>query len=261
MIPKLGKFGNWKLLQAIVLTLCQSRFDEVFCTTESSSWYVLFLKKIGVLRLPVTVVNVAMLRPAYRTAFSRFIIGQLLKHANLVISYASFQIPLIFSTFGVPQDRQRFVKFHMDREFVLTHKSNSRESFILSVGTNAGRDFETLLLALEHTMSIVICTDNYNKKLIIESENFNPDQHVILTDVPYLRLLDMYSQCRVFISCLHDVDFSSGQTVIQEALLLCENVIVSDVRTIRDYVEPSEHVWLLPSGKPYMYQELLVHLL
>jgi hypothetical protein len=254
------KMSNWKLVQAILVTLTQAQFDEVFCTTESSAWYILMFKQLGLLKLPVTVVNVAMLRPAYRTAFVRFVIGRLLKHANLIISYASFQIQLINSTFGVPQTRQRFVKFQVDRQFIQTHKNCSRGAFILSVGTNEGRDFETLLQAVGPTLSLVVCTDYYNKKLIVRSKNYSPDRHIIMTDVPYLSLLNLYCQCRVFISCLHDVDYSSGQTVIQEALLLCEKVIVSDVKTIRNYVEPSEHVWLVSPDSPYTYQELIKRL-
>lgn len=253
----IGTIGRWKLVQAILITMYQSRFDEVFCTTESSSWFILLFRAVGLLRLPVIVVNVALLRPGYRSPFVRYVLRLLLKSASAVISYASFQLPLVVALFGVPLSRQRFVKFQVDREFLLNRKSDQAGDFILSVGTNEGRDFATLMRAIEPTMSLIVCTDLRNKEIILRSDNYNPQKHVVLTDVPYLKLLELYSQCNVFVSCLHDVDFSSGQTVIQEAIVLCRNVVVSNVKSVQDYVEPNDHMFLVQPTLSIEFQEIL----
>lgn len=258
--PFVRRFLNWKLMQAIIITCFQSRFDEVFCTTESSAWFVLLFKAVGLLRLPVTVVNVALLRPAYRSWHVRCILRLLLRHATVIVSYASFQLPLVASCFRVSHSRQRFVKFQVDRDFILAHKTHSRGMFILSVGTNEGRDYESLLASVDSSMSLIICTDYHNKEIIVRSRNYNSNQHMVLTDVPYLDLLELYSRCKVFVSCLHDVDYSSGQTVIQEAMLLCENVLVSNVKVIQDYVESSGNVYLVPLDSPQMYRALIKEL-
>jgi hypothetical protein len=230
------RFQNWKLVQAVLITVYQSRFDEVFCTTESSAWFVLLFKAFGLLNLPVTVVNVALLRPTYRKPVITFVIRWLLQRANMIVSYASFQVPILSTEFQIPLERQQFVRFQVDQDFIKKYKRNDQDDYILSVGTNQGRDYETLIEAVGPEKRLIICTDQFNKDIILKCKGYNCELHDIRMNVPYLSLLRLYSECEQFISCLHDVEFSSGQTVIQEALLLCEKVVVTDVRIVSDYV-------------------------
>jgi hypothetical protein len=248
------KMSNWKLAQAILVTLTQAQFDEVFCTTESSAWYILFMKATGLLKLPVVVVNVAMLRPSYRQRLICNALGHLLKHATSIVSYASFQQPLLLKVFGVPLDKQRFTKFQVDSEFIQKNRSINVSNFILSVGTNEGRDYRTLMQVITPQQPLIVCTDLRNKEIIIRSQNYNSEKHLVLLDVPYRRLLELYSECRLFISCLHDVEYSTGQTVIQEALELCQKVIVSDVRSVSDYIVADENVITVQGGSVSDYE-------
>jgi hypothetical protein len=230
------RFRNWKLVQAVLITVYQSRFDDVFCTTESSAWFVLLFKAIGLLNLPVTVVNVALLRPTYRKPVITFAIRWLLQRANMIVSYASFQVPILSTEFQLPLERQQFVRFEVDQDFIKTYKRNDQDDYILSVGTNQGRDYETLITAVGPNRRLIICTDQYNKDIIVNSDCYNAELHDVRMNVPYLQLLTLYSGCEMFVSCLHDVDYSSGQTVLQEAMLLSKKVVVTDVRIVKDYV-------------------------
>jgi hypothetical protein len=230
------RFRNWKLVQAILITFYQARFDEVFCTTESSAWFVLLFKAFGLLNLPVTVVNVALLRPTYKVPVVNLAIRWLLKSANMIVSYASFQVPILYTEFRIPLEKQQFLRFQVDQDFIKKYKHNDQDDYILSVGTNKGRDYETLLAAVGPHRRLIVCTDQYNKDIIVKSDSYNAELHDVRMNVPYLRLLALYSGCEMFISCLHDVDFSSGQTVIQEAMLLSKKVVVTDVRIVRDYI-------------------------
>ena len=234
--PVVGKIRNWKLAQAIVIMIFQSQFDSVFCTTESSAWYILLMKSMGLLRLPVTVVNVAMLRPSYQRIVVKLILGWLLHRADVVISYATFQLPIIRRVFHLNEDCVQFVKFQVDHDFINRNLTESVGDFILSVGTNNGRDYRTLIQAVGPSKRLIVCTDQVNKDIIINCDSFNPELHEIRMNVPYLELLKLYSECKLFISTLHDVEFSSGQTVLQEALLLAPIVVVSDVQIVRDYI-------------------------
>jgi glycosyltransferase involved in cell wall biosynthesis len=253
-------FHSWKLAQSVLMTLHQSRFDEVFCTTESSAWFVLLFKRVGLLKLPVTVVNVAMLKPAYRKSLVIGLLSWLLQGANSVVSYASFQLPILSDRFQIPIDRQRYSKFQIDREFITKYKRNPVGDYILSVGSNQGRDFRTLIEAVGQSARLIICTDQYNKEIIVTSNSYSKDLHDVRTYVPYLTLLKLYGECKLFISCLHDVEFSSGQTVLQEAMLLSIKVVVTDVPIIQDYVTTdgvSENVQLVPVNDVKSLREVI----
>ena len=243
------RFRNWKLVQAILITVYQSRFDQVFCTTEASAWFVLLFKALGLLNLPVTVVNVAMLRPTYRKPVLTFAIKLLLQRADKIVSYASFQVPLLTKEFRVPLEQQRFTMYQIDQDFIKKYKSNDEGDYILSVGTNQGRDYETLIQAVGPEKRLIICTDQFNKDIIVKSKGYSPELHDVRMNVPYLSLLTLYSECEMFILCLHDLEASSGQTVIQEAMLLSKKVVVTDVRMVSDYVNSevaSDSIILVP---------------
>jgi glycosyltransferase involved in cell wall biosynthesis len=251
---------NWKIAQSLVICILQSHFDEVFCTTESSAWMLLALKALKLHRLDITVVNIALLRPTYRTAFIMVILRVLLKAANLVISYASFQLPLLEKHFCIKRSKLEFRKFIVDDKFIQRHRVLVSEDFILSVGTNTGRDFNTLVSGVGSNRRLVICTDDYNKAVILRCASYNPEFHTIRSAVPYKELLSLYSRCRVFISCLHDVEFSSGQTVLQEAMRLAPWVIVTNVPIIADYVSDAYkrcRLDLIPAEDSNAISELL----
>jgi glycosyltransferase involved in cell wall biosynthesis len=66
--------------------------------------------------------------------------------------------------------------------------------------------------------------------------------------VPISELRREYAAAKVCVIPLHDVKYSSGQTILLEMLASGARVVVSDVGAVQDYIAGCESVTRVPTG-------------
>ena len=236
----------WKLWQAAWCLVTQRTFDCVVTSTEASALPVLALRHLRLLRRPVVVISVAALGPKFEGSGTATIRRLLLRGADMVTVYASSQVPLMQSRIGLDKKRLRFLPMGVDNDFFTERQSQIRWD-VVSVGTNEGKDYPTLLGALSSGQSCLIVTDGINESVIRSIPTYG--DVTIRKDVPIDELRDIYASGGRCVIPLRDIDYSSGQTVLLENLAMGRPVVVTDTASVRDYVSAAVAT-LVPVGDP-----------
>ena len=199
----------WKIWQAIWLAARQHRFDVIVCDTEASSLPVLLLRRLGILRRPVVVLSVAVLAPPYvGDDFGARARRALIRSADMVTAYSRSQVPMLHSSVGLAQQRVRYIGFGVDVNF-FQPQTRTRERDVIAVGTNAGKDYPTLVRALPNGATCLIVTDQQNIDEI--SAAGQPSTVVTDHDVPIAELRTRYAASGYTVIPLRDVSYSSGK--------------------------------------------------
>ncbi len=151
----------WKIYQAVWSAVTQRRVDCVIATTEASALPVLALSALRLLRRPVLVFAVGALT-------DKFIDGQvgglrriLIRKAHRIVVFSSVQVESTSRLLGVPSVRVVFTPFGVDLEFLARHARPKRWD-VVAAGTNEGKDYPTLLRALQPGETCLIVTDARN---------------------------------------------------------------------------------------------------
>jgi glycosyltransferase involved in cell wall biosynthesis len=241
----------WRVYQAVWATLRQRRYRCIVATTETPALPLLILKALGLLRTPVIVTGVALLHPRNVAGLRGALWTRTMRHAETIVVYASAQKAILCELYRIDPARVVFIPLGVDIEFFSPTRSNGAaersEPFILSVGTNEGKDFRTLVQSVPEGCSLVAVTDDGNAEVIRSSKPVGA--HVsIARAVPIDQLRELYRAATVHVIPLHEAPFSSGQTVLLENMALGKLVIVSDVSGVRDYVEPGVTAAVVPPG-------------
>jgi glycosyltransferase involved in cell wall biosynthesis len=243
----------WKVWQALWVMRIQRRADCLIAATEGSALAVLLLKRVGLLRRPVIVISVAVLADKYLRGVRGWLRRWLIRGASFVVVLASGQVPLVSSHLRIPEGRIRFIPFGVDTGF-FSPLSTAVLWDVVSVGTNEGKDFPTLLAALSPSMRCLIVTDDQNRQLIRSTTTAATVE--VDHDIPITRLRTLYASGSHHVIPLRDVPFSSGQTVLLENLAMGNAVIVSDTVATRDYVSPEVATIVPPGDVPAMREAL-----
>ena len=137
----------WRTYQALMAAKNQNRIDCIVATHEASALPVLLLKYLGLLRTPLVTINVALMHPKNLKGRKLALWKRLLPRSEVILSYCSAQLEWLQSTYCLEQSRLVFVPLGVDAEF-FNVQGTVPEDFVLSVGTNEGKDFTTLVQAL-----------------------------------------------------------------------------------------------------------------
>jgi glycosyltransferase involved in cell wall biosynthesis len=234
---------DWRLAQAWWVLKRQRHLDAVVATHEAAALPTLLLRRARLLRRPVLVMTVAATDPRHRHGLRGRLMRLALRSADLVTVFASSQVEPLTAWLGVPAGRVVWLSFGVDTEFFAPDpgaQTGTRNNVVLAVGTNAGKDYATLVRALPVGVTCTIVTDPDNERQAREHLPPHGTTDVrFRRDVPITELRDLYRTAGVVVLPLHESEFSSGQTVLLENLAVGTPVILSDVSGVRDYLTPS----------------------
>ena len=244
----------WKIWQSIWVLSIQREISCVVATTEAPGVPVLFLRSIGIFRRPVIVLSVATLTDKYLSGVGGSIRRALLRRASVIVVYAKSQVNALSTQLGVRPQRVHFIPFGVDCTYFEPIPSLG-EWDVVSVGTNEGKDFSTLVSALPQGTTCLIVSDKPN--LHVAKSTPTAGRVSVDHDVPIDKLRALYAAARRVVIPLKDVQFSSGQTVLLETLAMGRPVIVSDVGATRDYVTDATATIVAPGDVDSLHSALL----
>ena len=233
---KLRKPLPWRIYQALFAWWKQGEVDCIFAINEASVLPVLVLKRLGLLRTPVLLVNTALMNKRNQSGKRKKMWSLVLPAADAIVSLSTMEVDATWRMFGLRQDRQHLVNMLVDPDYFSPSGPLGTGDYCLSAGTNEGRDYPTLLKALPEGQKLLIVTDPYNAAIV--EKNKLPGQQVeVKQAVPIDQLKKLYENAKAVINPIGEVDFASGHTILLENMALGRPIIVSMVRGMKDYFE------------------------
>lgn len=153
-----------------------------------------------------------------------------------------------FARLGIPRTHLEFVPFGVDISFFRPTDASREEELIVSVGRDAGRDYETLFKAAERTGHAFI--------VVAGRKNIPPDMPIpanvtVLYNRSLVEIRDLYARTRLVVVPSRDAGVPggsdcSGQTVVLDALAAGKAVIATRRPWMTDYLVPGEDLVVIP---------------
>ncbi|MEI6713124.1 MAG: glycosyltransferase [Verrucomicrobiota bacterium] len=208
----------------------------VLAIHEVSALVPLILKCCGLLNVPFVIVNMALLHPKQTSGFRGYVWRWVLRRVEQIVSLASPQLANLEKMYELKRSVLSFTPMPVDAAFFQKAVSIKEERFCLAVGTNDGKDFETLVSALPLGERLIVVTDSLNAEKVRRHRCFGAGIEVYeAMQMAELRVL--YQKAAVLIVPLIESKHGSGHTVFVEGQALGKIVIVSGVTNMTDYVE------------------------
>ena len=176
---------------------------------------------------------------------SRWLVSRL----DRIVSLSTSQMNELDIRFGIPKEKLSYVPLGVDISFYQL-KYGGRKDYILSVGKDNGRDYETVVKVAKQMPQIQF-------RLVLEKRNLAsirsiPPNIEVLCNVNIVELCRMYNEAALLLLITHrdgheDGSDCSGQTVLLDAMATGLPVIATKKAYIQDYaVDGSEIILVEP---------------
>ena len=260
--PRWARFGGlgWRLWQSAWAVRRSVGACGVVAVHEVSAMFLLLARRVGVLRCPVLVLNMAMLHSRNLSGCRLLLWRWLLGGADAVASLVRSQNSGVARHFGVSWERLVHLPMGVDAAFGGRADAGAEERFCLAVGTNDGKDFETLVEAMPLGEKLVVVTDSFNAAKVERHRSFGSGIEVRM-GVPAVELRELYLRAAVVIIPLADTRHGSGHTVLLETMALGKIVIVSESVHMRDYINNGVNALCVPVGDSVAMRRALLEAL
>jgi len=186
-----------------------------------------------------------------------FITRKAIENLDVIICTARSQIkPLINA--GIAPEKIKFVQIGIDAKKFVSESNTLRNSYILSVGRDLGRDYKTLFEAVRGLdVKVIVATKPEAIVGLTPPPNVEVRFHVPYEDMPAL-----YANALFVVTPLKSADNpngseTSGQYGYLEPMAAGKAVIATDKQTVRDYIENEKTGILVPPENSTVLREAI----
>ncbi|MES2668682.1 MAG: hypothetical protein V4644_03280 [Patescibacteria group bacterium] len=168
------------------------------------------------------------------------------------IAYLARDQKDVLRSVGIPDSKLTYMPLGIDLDFFKDAKGDGQGSYVLSVGRDQGRDFETFFAAaalLPYQFIVATSPKNIPKGSVI------PPNVAIKYDITINDIKELYRGARIVCLVLKGEDTvegsdCTGQTVILESFGASQAVAMSDRAWLRSYFTAGEDYLPMPIGDP-----------
>lgn len=219
---------GFRLDQALAHILALRQQDVIFAETDSCGLPILLLKRIHVIEARVGFNSAGLinnLETQKHTLVFRWY-KWLLQAADFIVCWSPLEEQMFRRLTGA---RAHFVLLEADTTFYQPSEEIPKQDFVLCVGRDVGRDFNTLFkaLALLQIPAKVITSAHQVAGMDIPE---NVELHT--EKVEYETLMDWYRQARLVVVNLQEIHRFTGQRALLEALAMGKATIVAKTRSL-----------------------------
>lgn len=259
----LNKFLGFRLKHLLMFFLAKN-YDLVF---GSSLIYLMPLKKIFKTKTKFILLNIYLNRllVSHKNNFFKFApLKFFIKDLNGIVCLSNFQRNYLIKHYNLPKEKVIFVPLGVDIGFHQYVPDDKRQDFILSVGSDDGRDYQTVMeiaKLLPELNFIIVCGYKNTKNL-----SYIPANVKIFYYISAQELKKLYSQARILLLVTHsDHQMQgadcSGQTVLLDAMASGLPIIATQKTYLADYVKNNQEIIIIDPYQPEQCQEKIKLLL
>lgn len=169
---------------------------------------------------------------------------------NIVV-FSKREVNLYASIF--PSIKDKFVFFPLGIQPIDTTrfrivKSLQVQDYIFTAGSS-NRDYDFLISALENT--------TYNLKIACKGlKNKHQSSNIEILDIHSDKMLEYLFNCKIVVIPLKDLNISSGQLMILQAMQLGKPIIVSNNKGVYDYIDDKETGFIINNEKEILLDKI-----
>lgn len=229
-------------IRAARVALHARRYDAAICVGDATAYFLLQLKRMFGLTLPVVLIDPA-LGDGY--ARRRKLQDFVLPRVDRVIVYGTVQLDYLRQRYGNAV-RAVFMHHRADTDFYQPPPpATPRDPLVFSIGNDLSRDFDTLAAAAG-----IVRSHGVEARFVVQTTLpvNDPDHHLELRRgyIPYSELRDTYRRAAVVVVPLVNSRHAGGINALLEAMASGAPLVTSRSDGIRDYVEDRVTAYLVP---------------
>lgn len=170
--------------------------------------------------------------------------------------FSSNQGELFSSHLGISEDRLCFVRYGIDVEYFRPAPSVVESPYVLAVGRDRGRDWKTTFEGISGTglRMKVLC-----RPRDLEGERI-PSEVDVLGYVDRATYRYLLGQARMVVIATHDRAYPTGQSVFLEAMAMGRPCVVTQTRSLTDYLRPGTNALAVRIGDAAELRDAIVKL-
>ena len=232
---------NWKKI---------SKSEIIISTVDTCGLPLLMFKSMGWLKQPIIYFSQGLsdrLENLPDNVINRFIIKKYTKWihcADGIMVLGKGAAISMEKVFNLPPGSVTVNPFGIDTDFWTPGDKEGSNDFILSIGSDQGRDYDTLLKSISDDKPLHIVTR-------LKVNNGSDLKHVsVKSDYDNLQLRELYRNCRFVVIPLKDISQPSGQSATLQAMSCGKTVILTKTRGLWDpsIMQHNKNCVLVPVG-------------
>jgi glycosyltransferase involved in cell wall biosynthesis len=243
--PKNPFAGRHSLLAAIdpwrALTILFARRKTkiVLSYFESGALLIALLRRLLFFRAKIVIVDIGI-DETWR--LRRLILRLVIPRVDAILAFGKIQASYIEKNYRT-KALVRFLPQKVDTDFYRPAET-AQEDYVLSVGDDISRDYDTLLQAMSGMDAQLIA----KTRLIRDDPAGSPRVTVISKRLSDLELRSLYQRARIVVLPLHSTLHAGGISTLLEAMAVGKPIIVSNSIGLRDYIRHEENCLAVECG-------------
>lgn len=224
--------------------------DVLISTVDTVGLPLAMLKYIGVLKTPLIYISQGLahrmdvlssrkpLNRLLKASYARF-----LQSVDRVVVLGEGAAQPLVELFDLAPDRVSVLPFGMDNDFWRPAAQPDKGNYILSIGSDAARDYPTLLRAASGQELRIVTRQELPEELLSETVHVG-------SNYTQLEMRQVYQKARFVVIPLKDVDQPSGQSATLQAMACGKAVILTRTQGLwePDQMRHLENCYLVEPG-------------
>lgn len=242
------KIISFDLSQAIILLPIINKSDIVFTTADYCGLPILYFKMLKLVKPPVVYVSIGLLD---RIKFSEnyHILHKykcLFNYASRIITYSYIEKQKLINLLNINNNKfSSVITPGVDIKLFTSSKNKLLNNYVLSIGADSSRDYNTLFEAISCTnIPLIIITFRNNIRNLKIPKNVT-----VYYGMKYLKTKYFYEKARFIVLPIKENTYSGAFMSAFQAMAMEKAVILSDVSAIRGYhLKHSKNCWIIPNN-------------
>lgn len=204
--------------------------DIIFCCNDALGVVFLFFKRIGLIKSKVIVLFQALSERRillHNNSYINYILIKfIIKKCDLVLTLSKLAKRKLISEYRIPKNKIKVLDFGVDISFWKPKRNNKKQKYILSVGNDSNRDYETLINAVQNKFKLIVVTKKEIKKKVNTK---------IFKNVSIKKLRELYQNAHLtVIPSKKILSENAGMSCIMQSMASGTPVITSNLPALKE---------------------------